>query len=574
MKNKRNILSCILIFLVMFMTYNLLFSTSEKNMTYTTFMENLEKNKVETVFEFSKTNDKFKMQLKDDNAVYVVSNPQTDEFKEILLNHNVEVSTSIDYSKYITPLIYIGITLFFWLSFSKSLKMMMGEKEKPKDIAKSNKKFKDVIGLDDIKQDLYNVVDMVKNPEKCKKVGAKVPRGILFDGPPGNGKTLLAKALAGECGMSFYSANASEFIEKYVGMGAMRIRNLFENARKTSPSIIFIDEIDSIGCKRTGNSEGADKEYTQCLNAILAEMDGFNESGQILVIAATNRVQDLDEALTRAGRFDMKFTIGKPDFFDRVEMIKFYLRGKAVSSDVKYDNIAKETTGFSCAEIENLVNIAAFKAVERNSDKIEYTDFNDALVEILTHGKIKKDNLSESDFITTCYHEAGHAIMTLLKTDEEVLRISALPSTSGIGGFTMSIPKDERKLETLSEIKNKILVLYAGRAAEYMMNNELKETPDEDAVSLGASSDIERATELIKLYVNHSTKNNALLNYGSFGREQKNIIEECERVSIKLWNEALALICSNFILVKNLAFKLMDEKIIYNYKLSNIDLIS
>lgn len=556
-----------------FCMLGLISTQNKKDMTYNKFIENLNKQRVESVSNYSKSSDKLKVKLKNDETTYIVSNPQTDEFRETLLKNNVEINESKDYSESIFRIVYILLLLLMFYSIFNTLG---GKKDKNKIIA-SNKKFKDVVGQEEIKKDLLNIIDMIKNPERCKKVGARIPKGILLDGPPGNGKTLLAKALAGECGISFYSVNASEFIEKYVGTGARRVRSLFEAARKNAPSIIFIDEIDSIGGKRDGGREGIDKEYTQCLNAILSEMDGFNDRSKILVVAATNRAQDLDEALIRAGRFDMKFTIEKPDYHDRIKILKYYLRDKNCSSDVKYENIAKETTEFSCSEVENLVNIAAFKAVERNSDYIEYADFNNALIEILTHGKVKQDNINEKDFITTCYHEAGHAIMSLLITDNEILRISALPSTSGIGGFTMSVPKDEKKLITLKDIKNEILMLYAGRAAELVMNNKSNasiENFDESRVSIGASSDIEKATELIKYYVSNNTGNDALLNYKSFNVREKDILKQCEECSIKLWKEALNIIRTNFILVENLAYKLMDEKIIYNYRLSNIDLIS
>ena len=573
MKNRKlhNFITILITFALIFSAIYLISKPEEKDMSYNSFTKNLTANKVSSVSGYSQTADKLVVKLKNDDTIYIVSNPQTDEFRETLLKHDVEIEIAIDYSKYIVPMMYIFILLLMSLSLSKSLKKLTGGEEKTKTSSKSNKKFKDVVGLDEIKKDLLNIVDMVKHPEKCKVVGAKIPRGILLDGPPGNGKTLLAKALAGECEMSFYSANASEFIEKYVGMGAMRVRNLFNIARKTAPSIIFIDEIDSIGCKRTGSSEGADKEYTQCLNAILAEMDGFNDNGQVLVIAATNRVQDLDEALVRAGRFDMKFTVGKPDYFDRVKLLKYYLAGKSVSRDVIYDNIAKETTDFSSSEIENLVNVSAFKAVERNSTKIEYSDFNDALIEILTKGKVKKDNLNEHDFKVTCYHEAGHAIMTLLKTDEEILRISALPSSSGIGGFTMSVPKTENKLISLKELKNQVLVLFAGRAAEFVMNGG----EDEDNVSLGASNDIWKATNIIKYYLIHGSKERALLDYSQFDKTSSDArtLCDCEKIANELWSECVNIIRENFVLVQNLAYKLMDEKIIYNYKLTNIDLI-
>lgn len=574
MKNNKlhkNIIFLLLIISVLVVIFSLLNSNTSE-MSYNKFIKNLEDKKVEEVQAYSKSAENFKVKLKGDDNTYVVSNPQTDEFKETLLKHNVKVTEVNDYSNYLFPAATIATCLITCTILLKFVRQTVGNDDVSNDSKNiSNKTFKDVIGLEEEKRDLLNIINIIKNPKKSKKVGAKIPKGILFDGPPGNGKTLLAKALAGECNMSFYSVSASDFIEKYVGMGAARVRRLFESARNNSPAIIFIDEIDAIGCKRTGHS--GDKEYTQCLNAILSEMDGFNDDGQVIVIAATNRSQDLDSALVRAGRFDMKFTINKPKFDDRVKMISYYLKDKMVHKEVDIDTLAKETVDFSSSEIENLTNIAAFKAIERGDDKIKTEDFDEALMEILNHGKIKKNKLDKEQLITTCYHEAGHAIMTLLKTDREISRISVLPSSSGVGGFTMSLPKNENKIPSLLEIKNYILVLYAGRAAEYVLNNYSKTIESEDNVSLGASNDIEKATELIKNYVSHSTSNNALIDYNSFETDEVDFIKECEKVSMELWHEALNIIRDNFILVKTLAIKLMNEKVICNYKISSINML-
>ncbi len=349
--------------------------------------------------------------------------------------------------------------------------------------------FDDVAGQDEAKESLKEMVDFLHNPEKYREIGAKQPKGALLVGPPGTGKTLLAKAVAGESGVPFYSISGSEFVEMFVGVGASRVRDLFENAKKNTPCIIFIDEIDAIG-KRRDNQLGSNDEREQTLNQLLAEMDGFDSGKGIVVLAATNRPEVLDKALLRPGRFDRRIIVDKPDLIGREAILKVHAAKVKLDSDVNLREIALATSGATGADLANMINEGALLAVKEGRQKVSQKDLMEA-VEVVIAGKEKKDrvmNPKEREMVA--YHEVGHALVSALqKNSQPVQKITIVPRTMGSLGYTMSMPEEERYLMTESEILAQITSLLGGRAAENLIFGE---------VSTGASNDIERATKLAR----------------------------------------------------------------------------
>lgn len=356
------------------------------------------------------------------------------------------------------------------------------------DISKDKVTFKDVAGLKEEKAEMIEIVDFLKEPQKYAKMGARVPKGVLLCGKPGTGKTLIAKAIAGEANVPFISMSGSEFIEMFAGLGASRVRKLFEKAEKISPCIVFIDEIDAIGARRSSNS-GADTENNQTLNQLLVEMDGFNTDTSVIVIAATNRPEMLDEALLRPGRFDRTITIGLPDIKDREEILKIHLKNKQIDEDVDLKNIAEDTAGFSGAELANILNEAAIYAANRNHKKITNDDIEDALKKV-TVGLEKKDRVvSEKDKKLTAYHEAGHAVVSrYLDTQNNVKEVSIIPRGLA-GGYTMYKTNEDKFYLSKTEMEEKLISLLGGRAAEKIAL---------DDISTGASNDLEVAMKIAR----------------------------------------------------------------------------
>ena len=357
---------------------------------------------------------------------------------------------------------------------------------------KPDVKFDDVAGVDGAKEELKEVVDFLKNPEKYTKAGARVPKGVLLLGRPGTGKTLLAKAVAGESGASFFSISGSEFVEMFVGVGASRVRDLFEKAKESSPSIIFIDEIDAIGRRRSvGKNSGSNDEREQTLNQLLVEMDGFETDTKVIVLAATNREDVLDPALLRAGRFDRRVTVDAPDLQGRVAILKVHSRNKKLDSDVRLEDIAKITPGFVGADLANLLNEAAILAARRASDTIKMADLDEAVDKIGMGLGQKGKIIKPEEKKLLAYHEAGHAIMTELTPGADPVHKVTIIPRGDAGGFMMPLP-EEKLVTTSRQMLAEIKVLFGGRAAEEI---------GLDDVSTGAYSDIKRATKVARAYV-------------------------------------------------------------------------
>ena len=366
---------------------------------------------------------------------------------------------------------------------SDSAKVFNGEDGEKPDV-----RFKDIAGLDEEKGELIELVDFLKKPDEYVKMGAKIPRGVLLYGKPGTGKTLIAKAIAGEADVPFISMSGSEFIEMFAGLGASRVRKLFEKAKKMAPCIIFIDEIDAIGSRRTSNS-GAETENNQTLNQLLVEMDGFNSSETIIVLAATNRPEMLDKALLRPGRFDRQITVPTPDIKGREEILKLHAEGKKFSSEVDFKALAGDTAGFTGAELANVLNEAAIIATRLNKEEIEQIDIENAIKK-LTVGLEKLNRvISDKDKKLTAYHEAGHAVVSrFLETQSDVKEVSIIPRGLA-GGYTMYKTDEDKFYVSRTELLEKMVALMGGRAAEKLVLNE---------ISTGASNDLEVATGIAK----------------------------------------------------------------------------
>ena len=350
-------------------------------------------------------------------------------------------------------------------------------------VANSDIRFTDVAGLDEEKQELEEVVDFLKNPDKYTKLGAKIPKGVLLSGTPGTGKTLLAKAVAGEAGVKYLAISGSEFIEKYVGVGASRIRGLFKEARKNAPCIIFIDEIDAVGSKR---NDSGNSEHNQTIEQLLAEMDGFGSKRDVIVLAATNRLSSLDPALTRPGRFDRKIHIGLPDIKGRRDILKIHSKDKPLSDDVDLEKIAYNTAGFSGAELENLLNESALVAARKAHAYIISKDIDEALKKITVGLKKAGKVVSEKERRLTANHEAGHALVSkFLPTQATIKEVSIVPRGTA-GGYTWHDTVEDKNYISKTEMKERLTVLLAGRAAEQIVLGD---------VSTGASNDLEVATK-------------------------------------------------------------------------------
>ncbi len=397
---------------------------------------------------------------------------------------------------------------------------------------KTKIKFKDVAGLDEEKEELVEIVDFLKRPEKFTKMGAKIPRGVLLYGKPGTGKTLIAKAIAGEANVPFISMSGSEFIEMFAGLGASRVRKLFEKARKLAPCIVFIDEIDAIGARRTSNS-GAETENNQTLNQLLVEMDGFSSEETIIVLAATNRPEMLDKALLRPGRFDRQITIPVPDLKGRLEILKIHSEDKRLSDSVNLESIAEDTAGFTGAELANILNEAAIIATINKHEEIERIDIEEAVKKV-TVGLEKKTRVySEKDKKLTAYHEAGHAVVSkYLPTQMDVKEVSIIPRGVA-GGYTMYKSDEDKYYMSRTEMQEKLIALLGGRAAEKLVL---------DDISTGASNDIEVATKIAREMVTKYGMSDNLGPIDFQGKDQNDYLIFGENIGDKIGQEVKNLI--------------------------------
>ncbi|MDF2607158.1 MAG: ftsH [Clostridiales bacterium] len=441
-----------------------------------------------------------------DNSVKQIYVPDIAMAEEMIKEAGVQYNISdipTEGSPWLSILPYIlifgvSILLFIFLinqaQGGGANKAMSFTKSRAKKMTDDKKKmsFKDVAGLDEEKQELQEFVDFLKSPRKYTDLGARIPKGVLLDGPPGTGKTLLARAVAGEAGVAFYSISGSDFVEMFVGVGASRVRDLFEQAKKDSPCIVFIDEIDAVGRRRGAGLGGGHDEREQTLNQLLVEMDGFGANEGIIVMAATNRVDILDPAILRPGRFDRKVHIGRPDMKGRVEILKVHSKGKPLGDDVDLKDVARTTSGFTGADLENLMNESALIAARENKKYITQEHIKKAWVKVGIGTEKTSKVVSEKDKRLTAYHEAGHAILFQVLPDMgPVYSVSIIP-TGRAGGYTMPLPKSDEMYRTKSEMEQDLIVAFGGRVAEKLICGD---------ISTGASNDIKQASETARQMV-------------------------------------------------------------------------
>ena len=469
----------------------------ENTLAYTDLIKELSYGNIEKV-EMTTGSTTVKVKLKDVEEEKTSIVPETESFMNLVQSKVAEgneleliqkpKSVLAQIPSMIMSILPTAIMLALFIMIFKM--QGLGEKGKVYDDTerKTKIKFDDVAGLDEEKEEMIEIVDFLKKPEKFKKMGARVPKGVLLYGKPGTGKTLIAKAIAGEADVPFISMIGSEFIEMFAGLGASRVRKLFEKARKLAPCIVFIDEIDAIGSRRTSNS-GAETENNQTLNQLLVEMDGFSSEETIIVLAATNRPEMLDQALLRPGRFDRQITIPVPDLKGRLEILKIHARDKKISDDVNLESIAEDTAGFTGAELENILNEAAIVATKNKHEDIENLDIEEAVKKV-TVGLEKRGRVySEKDKKLTAYHEAGHAVVSrYLPTQTNVKEISIIPRGVA-GGYTMYKSDEDKYYISKTEMQEKLIALLGGRAAEKLVLND---------ISTGASNDIEVATKIAR----------------------------------------------------------------------------
>ena len=435
-------------------------------------------------------------------AFYV---PDVNEVEEIAINADLDLTmhdvATTSWLVYIIPALISFMLMFLLFSFltnraagggGSNNKVMNFGKSKAKMTSESDQKttFKDVAGLDEEKEDLSEIVDFLRTPNKYVQVGARIPKGVLLEGPPGTGKTLLAKAVAGEAGVPFFSISGSDFVEMFVGVGASRVRDLFETAKKHSPCIIFIDEIDAVARRRGSGMGGGHDEREQTLNQLLVEMDGFGVNEGIIVVAATNRVDILDPAILRPGRFDRKVIVGRPDVKGRKEILEVHAKGKPLAEDVNLEDIARTTAGFTGADLENLLNEAAINAAKSGKSYIIHDDINNAFIKIGIGTEKKSKVISDKEKKITAYHEAGHAILFHVLPDVgPVYAVSIIPTGRGAAGYTMPLPEKDEMFNSKGKMLQYITVALGGRVAEELVF---------DDITTGASQDIKQATQIAR----------------------------------------------------------------------------
>ena len=427
---------------------------------------------------------------------------------------------------------------------------------------KTKTTFDDIAGLDEEKEELKEIVEFLKQPKRFTEMGAKIPKGVLLYGKPGTGKTLIAKAIAGEANVPFISMSGSEFIEMFAGLGASRVRKLFEKARKLSPCIVFIDEIDAIGSRRTSNS-GAETENNQTLNQLLVEMDGFSSEETIIILAATNRPEMLDKALLRPGRFDRQITIPAPDLRGREEILRIHSKDKKLADDVTLHGIAEDTAGFTGAELANILNEAAIIATKKNHEAITNTDLDEAVKKVTVGIEKTSRKISEKDKKLTAYHEAGHAIVSqFLPTQTAVKEVSIIPRGVA-GGYTMYKSDEDKYYVSKTEMEEKLIALLGGRAAEQLILND---------ISTGASNDIEVATKIAKDMVTVygmsdivgpiSLKDNeGQLEYQLFGEDMQDVVgKEVKKLIDIAYRNAQEILKQNIDTLHAIAQELMTKE--------------
>ena len=545
-------------------------STKSSDKKYSEIMEQFDSLNV-SQFELDLGSGQLKYKLKGEDKVYSYTVPNVSLFaNEVLggedaenyrkkyntenpddpLQYNlIPISDNSFWLNLIPTLLMLGVMIFFFVFMMKNAgggKMSSFGKTNAK-MAPSSKKatFDDVAGADEEKEELKEIVDFLRDNKKYTEIGARIPKGVLLLGPPGTGKTLLARAVAGEAKVPFFSISGSDFVEMFVGVGASRVRDLFEQAKKNAPAIIFIDEIDAVGRQRGAGLGGGHDEREQTLNQLLVEMDGFEDNDSVIVMAATNRRDILDPALLRPGRFDRQILVGYPDVKGREAILKVHTRNKPLAPDVDLETIAKSTVGFTGADLENLVNEASLLAARKNKKAITKDELEEASIKVVAGPEKKSKVITEDEKKLTAYHEGGHALCTYYsKSQDKVHQVSIIPRGQA-GGFTMSLPVKDKSYVSKNEMYENIVVLLGGRVAEKLIL---------DDISTGASNDLERATSTARNMVTRYgfSDNLGPVVYGQgdhevfLGRDYTNTPSYSDNVAAEIDNEIRTLIESAF----------------------------
>lgn len=472
-------------------------TVSKTDITYSAFMKHVQQDEVKQV---TIVDNVISGKLKDGKDFSTVA-PSDDSLIPTLRARDIEIKAELPpqppwWTTILSSLLPMLLIVGIWFMLMQQSqggggRVMNFGKSRARRYDEDNIKitFKDVAGADEAKQELEEVVEFLKHPKKYNDLGAKIPKGVLLYGPPGTGKTLLAKAVAGEAGVPFFSISGSDFVEMFIGVGASRVRDLFEQAKKSAPCIVFIDEIDAVGRQRGAGLGGGHDEREQTLNQLLVEMDGFGANEGIIMIAATNRPDILDPALLRPGRFDRQIVVDRPDIKGRQEILKVHVKGKPISSEVELGVIARRTPGFTGADLSNLVNEAALMAARKNKNKIDMPEMEEAAERVIMGPERRSRVISDKEKRLTAYHEGGHTLVgMLLDNTDPVHKVTIIPRGRA-GGYTLSLPKEDRYYATRSEMLDELKVLLGGRVAEALV---LKE------ISSGASNDLQRATSLAR----------------------------------------------------------------------------
>jgi len=558
-------------------------STKSSDKKYSEIMEQFDSLNV-SQFELDLGSGQLKYKLKGEDKVYSYTVPNVSLFaNEVLggedaenyrkkyntenpddpLQYNlIPISDNSFWLNLIPTLLMLGVMIFFFVFMMKNAgggKMSSFRKTNAK-MAPSSKKatFDDVAGADEEKEELKEIVDFLRDNKKYTEIGARIPKGVLLLGPPGTGKTLLARAVAGEAKVPFFSISGSDFVEMFVGVGASRVRDLFEQAKKNAPAIIFIDEIDAVGRQRGAGLGGGHDEREQTLNQLLVEMDGFEDNDSVIVMAATNRRDILDPALLRPGRFDRQILVGYPDVKGREAILKVHTRNKPLAPDVDLETIAKSTVGFTGADLENLVNEASLLAARKNKKAITKDELEEASIKVVAGPEKKSKVITEDEKKLTAYHEGGHALCTYYsKSQDKVHQVSIIPRGQA-GGFTMSLPVKDKSYVSKNEMYENIVVLLGGRVAEKLIL---------DDISTGASNDLERATSTARNMVTRYgfSDNLGPVVYGQgdhevfLGRDYTNTPSYSDNVAAEIDNEIRTLIESAFTDAEKILNEHMDK---------------
>ncbi len=593
MKNGiKTLATWLILAIVFFVLISAVFNNTDKKMNYSELITKINNGEVSEI-EISSDKTKAYVTLKEDgtastvNTIKEVTIPSLDSFMEQISDKIVESEITLSQEEesvfmavlsIFSPFVILIIFLLFWIlimnpnqngnkssmTFGKSKARMINTSDKNKVT------FKDVAGVDEEKQELEEIVEFLKSPKKFTDMGARIPKGVLLVGHPGTGKTLLAKAVAGEAGVPFFIISGSDFVEMFVGVGASRVRDLFEQAKKNAPCIIFIDEIDAVGRQRGAGLGGGHDEREQTLNQLLVEMDGFSPNEGVIVLAATNRPDVLDKALLRAGRFDRQIVVSSPDVKAREQILEVHARKKKLANDVDLGIIAKNTAGFAGADLENVLNEAALLAARRDKTEIGMQEIEEAMVKVTMGPEKKSRVISEKEKKLVAFHEAGHAVVSkFLPTQDDVHQISIVPRGMA-GGYTMYRPSEDRSFMSKSEMEENIISLLGGRVAEELVLGD---------ISTGASNDIERASKIARDMVTKYGMSPRLgtITFGSgqeevfLGRDfatQKNfseetsglIDEEVKRIIDNAYNAAKQILSENIKKLHDVANILLEKE--------------